>query len=77
MDNLIGGGLPVGSLVVLIEDSFSHYHSHFLKSYLAEGVVNDHKLLIVDPDELRDRDHWLKYLPAVYKVKDSVSSGSA
>jgi elongator complex protein 4 len=50
LDVFIGNGLPLGSLVVLFEDQYSHYYSHFLKSYLAEGVVNEHKVLIVDPD---------------------------
>ena len=70
MDGFIGGGFPLGSIVLLLEDSFSHYYSHFLKSYLGEGIVSEHKLLIIDPDKLRDREYWLKYLPAVYKVKD-------
>jgi hypothetical protein len=71
LDTFIGGGLALGSLVVLYEDSLSHFHSHFLKSYLAEGVVNDHKVLIVDPEMYRDREYWLKFLPAVFKAKES------
>jgi hypothetical protein len=68
LDVLIGNGLSIGSITVLFEDQFSHYYAHFLKSYLGEGIVNEHKVLIVDPDEFRDRAHWLKFMPAVYKV---------
>jgi PAXNEB protein len=68
---VIGGGLCLGSIAILYEDSFSHYYSHLQKSYLAEGIVNDHKLLIVDPDQYRERDNWLRFLPAVYRVKDT------
>ena len=50
LDALIGGGFPIGSIVLLLEDSFSHYYSHFIKTYLAEGIVNEHKVLIVDAD---------------------------
>ena len=71
LDYFIGGGYPVGSIVLQIEDSFSHYHSHFLKGYMAEGIVNEHKVLIVDPVEYREKEYWLKILPAVYKIKDS------
>lgn len=70
LDAFIGGGFPLGSLVVLYEDTYSHYYSHIQKSYLAEGVVNEHKLLVVDPEEHREREYWLKFLPAVYKYKD-------
>lgn len=47
-----------------------------MKAYLGEGVVHEQKLLVVDPDELRDRAHWLRFLPAVYKVKDAVEEES-
>jgi hypothetical protein len=69
LDHFIGGGLPLGTLTILFEDSFSHFFSHFHKSYLAEGIVNEHKVLVLDPEEYRSRDHWLRFLPAVYKVK--------
>jgi hypothetical protein len=42
LDSILGGGLPLGSMVVLYEDSHSQYYCHFLKSYLAEGIVNKH-----------------------------------
>jgi hypothetical protein len=66
-----GHSLPIGSLYVLFEDTFSRYYVHLLKSYLAEGIVNEHKVLVVDPDgQFRGREHWVKFLPAVYKVKE-------
>ena len=42
------------------------FYAHFLKTYLAEGVVQEQPQLIVDPEgDLRDRNYWLKFLPAV------------
>ncbi|TNV73412.1 hypothetical protein FGO68_gene145 [Halteria grandinella] len=76
LDALIGGGFPLGTLVVLYEDNFSHYYTHFQKAFLGEGVVSEHKCLIIDPDVLRGREYWLKFLPAVYKIKDSSSTSS-
>ena len=66
LDQFIGGGFPIGSIVVLLEDSYSHLYDHFLKNYLGEGIVNDHKVMIIDPDQVREKENWLKYLPAVY-----------
>ena len=36
---------------------------------MGEGVVREHKCLIVDPEPLRSIDHWLKFLPSVSLVK--------
>ena len=53
---LPGQALPLGSLSVLFEDTFSRYHVHLLKSFMGEGVVNEQKVLVVDPEgEYRDR----------------------
>lgn len=41
LDNVIGGGLIVGSLTVLFEDCLSHLYCHFQKTYLAEGIVRE------------------------------------
>lgn len=71
LDVVCGGGLVLGSVVVVYEDSYSHYTDHLVKTYLGEGIVNEHKLLIVDPDTFRDRDYWLRFLPAVFKLKES------
>jgi elongator complex protein 4 len=53
LDTVIGGGFPIGSIILLFEDSYSHYYSHFLKTYIGEGIVNEHKPLIIDPEPLR------------------------
>jgi hypothetical protein len=72
LDKAIGGGLTVGSITVLFEDSLSQYFSHFQKPYLAEAIVRNQKCLIVDPDSFRTKEQWLKFLPAVAEVKDVV-----
>ena len=72
-----GLGLPIGSLSLLLEDQFSHIYTHFQKDYLAEGIVNDQKCLIVDSDLFRDKAYWLKFLPAVYQLKAPTSSSNS
>ena len=41
LDKEIGGGLFIGSMVVLLEDRTSQYYGHILKTYLAEGIVRE------------------------------------
>ena len=65
LDSVLGGGLTVGSVSLMIEDSLSQFYGHFLKTYLAEGIVHVQKCLIVDPEMLRNREYWLKFLPSV------------
>jgi hypothetical protein len=50
---------------------------HLVKSYLGEGIVNEHKCLIVDFDPFGKRDSWLKLLPAVYKVSTNNTDTTA
>ena len=53
LDAVIGGGFIIGSINILYEDHMSQYFGHFLKTYLGEGIVRQHKCLIVDPEPLR------------------------
>jgi elongator complex protein 4 len=76
LDTVLGGGIVVGSLNVLYEDCMSHFFSHFQKTYLGEGIVREQKCLIVDPEVLRTKEHWLKFLPAAAKVKSDPSAGN-
>lgn len=76
LDTVIGGGLVVGSLTLLYEDSMSHYYSHFQKTYLAEGIVNEQKCIVVDNETHRKREDWLKFLPAVAEIKQTEETKS-
>ena len=37
LDRLLGGGLPLGSLLLLLEDGWSGHHATLLRYFLAEG----------------------------------------
>lgn len=39
LDRLLGGGLPLGSLLLLCEDPHSQQHLNFIRYFLAEGVA--------------------------------------
>lgn len=51
LDHLLGGGLPVGSLLLLEQDRHDVYSKLFLKYYLAEGVMSGHMLSLASLDE--------------------------
>ena len=65
IDKELNGGLFIGSIVLLFEDRTSQYYGHILKTYLAEGVVREQVNVVVDPETLRNKQWWLKFLPAV------------
>ena len=44
LDKLLGGGIPLGTVTLLLEDSFSQHHATLLKYFLAEGAAHDHAL---------------------------------
>ncbi|KAK7072136.1 Elongator subunit elp4 [Halocaridina rubra] len=50
LDYLLGGGLPVGSILLVEEDRYDVYSKLFLKYFLAEGVMNKHMLTVASLD---------------------------
>ena len=66
IDKELNGGLFIGSIVLLLEDRTSQYYGHILKTFLAEGVVREQVNVVVDPETLRNKQWWLKFLPAVH-----------
>jgi len=76
LDSLIGGGFPVGAVILMIEDQFSHFYSQICKTYLADGILNDQKCCIVDLNQATaDQAYWIKQLPSVVKVKPVDNKG--
>ena len=68
LDQLLGGGLPLGTLLLIQDlpnnpeqenendvETGQHYSSLLLQYFLSEGVVHGHKLFVgrVDPGESR------------------------
>ncbi|XP_028917127.1 elongator complex protein 4 isoform X2 [Ornithorhynchus anatinus] len=61
LDQLLGGGLAVGTLLLIEEDKY-HIYSHLLfKYFLAEGIVCGHTVLVASAEE--DPEHILQELP--------------
>ncbi|XP_042615485.1 LOW QUALITY PROTEIN: elongator complex protein 4-like [Cyprinus carpio] len=54
LDYVIGGGLAVGTLLLVEEDRYDSYSRMLLKYFLAEGVVCGHELFLASARDLPD-----------------------
>ncbi|XP_012279869.1 elongator complex protein 4 [Orussus abietinus] len=63
LDHVIGGGLPIGSIMLIEEDLYDVYAKVMLRYFMAEGIISSHPLLIasreIKPSQL------LAEMPAV------------
>ncbi|XP_043267118.1 putative elongator complex protein 4 [Venturia canescens] len=50
LDFMIGGGLPIGSIMLIEEDAYGNYARVMLKYFMAEGVVSSHPLFVASRD---------------------------
>ncbi|XP_072277962.1 elongator complex protein 4 [Pyxicephalus adspersus] len=62
LDHILGGGLAVGTLLVIEEDTYSTYSNLLLKYFVAEGVVSGHEVFVASASG--DPQTILKDLPA-------------
>lgn len=72
LDALLGGGLPVGSIMLVEEDTFGQYSRLILKYFLAEGVMCGHSMLLASASE--DPSEILKDLPAALEGEDDLTA---
>ncbi|XP_015117260.1 elongator complex protein 4 [Diachasma alloeum] len=63
LDNIIGGGLTIGSILLIEEDTYGNYAKVMLKYFLAEGAVMSHSLLVASQDTKPDQ--LISEMPAV------------
>ncbi|XP_078106670.1 elongator complex protein 4 isoform X3 [Sander vitreus] len=62
LDYLLGGGLAVGTVLLIEEDRYESYSRMILKYFLAEGVVCRHELFVAAAQD--NPDDILQELPA-------------
>ncbi|XP_030804494.1 elongator complex protein 4 [Camarhynchus parvulus] len=62
LDCVLGGGVAVGTLLLIEEDKYGLYSSLLFKYFLAEGIVCGHDLFVASAKE--HPDNILKELPA-------------
>lgn len=47
----LGGGLPIGSILLIEEDKIGRYAKCLSKLFLAEGIVHKHALFLANLDQ--------------------------
>ena len=78
LDRILGGGLPLSSLLLLEEDlNCSHYEA-LLKYFLAHGVVTGHAVCLVAPQLPHEPlEYLLHHLPRTYGTASARGDGEA
>lgn len=65
LDEILGGGLPVGTVTLIEEDMYGKYSRTMLKYFVAEGVVSKHSIFIASQDS--SPHEVMREIPAVIK----------
>ncbi|XP_057336221.1 elongator complex protein 4 [Microplitis mediator] len=68
LDTIIGGGLPIGTILLLEEDKYGNNAKTILKYFFAEGCVAKHNLFVASQDFPPDK--FIADLPAVIYSDD-------
>lgn len=56
LNAIIGGGVPLGTMCLLIEDNNTDYYENLLKYFISEGLSNFHSTMFFQPHFLLDND---------------------
>ncbi|XP_067000679.1 elongator complex protein 4 [Anabrus simplex] len=72
-DAVVGGGIPVGTVILIEEDTYGTFARLLIKYFLAEGVVSGHALLCASQDI--DPEHLIQELPSPIESDHSFCSG--
>jgi len=75
LDNMIGGGIAVGTVFMVEEDTYGSYARQLSKYFLAEGVVSGHALFLASAEP--EPNSILKDLPQQIDDKESKTAGSS
>lgn len=68
---ILGGGFPLGSLVVVMEDPEAPHHMLLLRNFMSQGLVHNQPLLYASP--AKDPRGFLGTLPSPVSSKDNKS----
>ncbi|KAK9110772.1 hypothetical protein Sjap_018832 [Stephania japonica] len=68
LDKILGGGFPLGSLVMIMEDAEAPHHLLLLRTFMSQGLVHEQPLLYASPS--RDPRTFLGTLPSPLLSKE-------
>lgn len=81
LDDILGGGLPVGTVLLVKEDRATTYAQLLLKYFLAQGLASHHHCALVskdeDPTEMTRNLMWLASSDADMDDDDTNTTGKA
>lgn len=69
---ILGGGYPLGSLVMVMEDPEAPHHMDLLRTFMSQGLVNNQPLLYASPS--KDPRGFLGTLPHPASSKEDKST---
>jgi elongator complex protein 4 len=50
LDEIIGGGIPIGTVLMLKQDRYTGYANLILKYFIAQGIAHEHQVMFVSFD---------------------------
>lgn len=68
---ILGGGFPLGSLVMVMEDPEAPHHMLLLRNFMSQGLIHNQPLLYASPS--KDPKAFLGTLPSPVSSKDDKS----
>lgn len=79
LNNACGSGIPLGSIVIVSEDSFIHQGKSLAKLFAAEGIHSKQKVLLISSLSETDIHEWCAKLPCLRETQQSAmeSKGDA
>ena len=51
IDKILGGGYPLGSIVLVEEDGWTSHHMHLMKYFVSEGLLSGHSICFISPKD--------------------------
>lgn len=78
LDGVIGGGLPIGTLGLIVTDQCTSYARTALSYYISQGIMHQHEIAVISAAEEMGAEagslNWLESLPGPFKVSSSSTS---
>uniref|UniRef100_M1BBW5 Elongator complex protein 4 n=1 Tax=Solanum tuberosum TaxID=4113 RepID=M1BBW5_SOLTU len=71
LDQILGGGFTLGSLVMVMEDAEAPHHMLLLRNFMSQGLIHKQTLLYASPE--RDPRGFLGTLPSPMASKEEKS----
>ncbi|KAG9447521.1 hypothetical protein H6P81_013649 [Aristolochia fimbriata] len=68
LDKILGGGLSLGTVVMIMEDPEAPHHLLLLRNFMSQGIVHNQPLLFASP--VKDPRAFLGTLPSPVSPKD-------